>query len=246
MVLLWLAGTASCVGYALDTTQPINWQVGVVLFGAVLISTTFQFWQEGKASAVMKSFRKMLPRRARVVRDGHVHDVPASSVVVGDIIVIQTGDSVPADLRLIYAQELKVEKSSLTGEALPVTMTTQAAPDQDKIEEAQNLVFNTSQCMEGEGVGVVFATGDDTLIGRIANMVSRTTTSLTPVQIEVKRFVTAWGLFGFALGVVFLCIGLGRHKPWIQAVIGSFIIVMIAIVPEVRSFDWPAVLTRSH
>jgi magnesium-transporting ATPase (P-type) len=208
-----------------------NLWVAVVLMAATVISSTFTYIQEGRASAVMKSFKNLLPRHAHVIRDGRLQDILARDLVEGDVVVVNTGDQVPADLRVIYQQEMKVEKSSLTGESLPVPVSTRAAPD-DKLEEAPNVVFNTTKCTEGECVGVVIATGDHSMIGRIASLTSGTSNELTPIQKEVRHFVMCLAIFAFVLGLIFLAIGFGRGRNWIDAVIGSFIVVLIACVPE--------------
>jgi len=151
-------------------------------------------------------------------------------LVVGDVVLVKTGDQVPADLRIFYASECKVETSSLTGESLPITLTTTS--EEPKINEAHNIAWNTSQCLEGESLGIVFATGDRTFIGRIARLASDTHVEDSPLQKEIKYFVRRLTLFSFVLGWIFFGIGMGRGIPWITSFINGFIIVMVANVPE--------------
>eukprot|EP00048_Salpingoeca_helianthica_P021743 m.14196 g.14196 ORF g.14196 m.14196 type:complete len:1391 (-) comp6355_c0_seq1:24-4196(-) len=231
MVLLWGAGILSSVAYGLDTSVSANLWVAVVLFAATFISATFTYVQEGRASAVMKSFKNLLPRHAHVRRDGRMQDVLARELVVGDIVVVSTGDQVPADLRVIYHQEMKVEKSALTGESVPVSVSLRAQAE-DKLEDAPNIVLNTTKCVEGECVGVVIGTGDRSVIGRIASLATSTSNDLTPIQKEIKLFVIKLALFATCLGVIFIIIGLTRGRSWIDALINSFIVVIIACVPE--------------
>jgi len=113
-----------------------------------------------------------------------------------------------------------------------VPITTAAVSRERKLEEARNIVFNTSQCLEGEALGVVFATGDNTFVGRIAGMASNTDNSETPVQIEVKRFVKNVTLLALIMGIVLFVIGVARKQPIISAFINGFIGVMVANVPE--------------
>lgn len=230
MLLLILSGVLSCIAYGIDTTQPINLWIGVVLFVLVIISSSFSYIQAGKASAVMKAFKNMLPRGCHVIRDGRLQDIPAANLVVGDVVRIGTGDQVPADIRLIYVNDLKVEVSSLTGESLPISCTTTSK--ELRVEEAKNVTFNSSQCLEGEAVGVVYATGDRTLIGTIAKLASQTTTVDTTLQKEVKGFVKRLTVFSFIMGVIFFIIGIARGQPPVTAFINGFIVVMIANVPE--------------
>ena len=234
MILLTLCGVLSCIAYAADTSQQINLWIGVVLFGVVVLSSTFAYVQSGKASAVMKAFKNMLPKVCHVVREGRLQDINASQLVVGDIVKVGTGDQVPADLRLIYSNDLKVEVSSLTGESLPITCS--VVSKEERIEEAKNITFNSSQCLEGEAIGVVYATGDRTLIGKIARLASQTTTVDTTLQKEVKGFVKKLTIFSFIMGLVFFAIGLGRNGTGktqaIDSFINGFIVVLIANVPE--------------
>ena len=230
MLLLILSGTLSCIAYGIDKSQQINLWIGIVLYVVVVLSSSFAYVQSGKASAVMKAFKNMLPKLCHVVRDGRVQDIPAINLVVGDVVRVGGGDQVPADLRLIYCNDLKVEVSSLTGESLPISCTTTSQENQ--IEEAKNITFNSSQALEGEAVGVVYATGDRTLIGKIARLASATTTVDTTLQREVKGFVKKLTVFSFIMGLVFFFIGLGRGQNAISAFINGFIVVMIANVPE--------------
>ena len=230
MLLLILSGTLSCIAYGIDKSQQINLWIGIVLYVVVILSSSFAYVQSGKASAVMKAFKNMLPKLCHVVRDGRVQDIPAQNLVVGDIVRVGGGDQVPADLRLIYCNDLKVEVSSLTGESLPISCTTNSKEAQ--IEEAKNIVFNSSQALEGEAIGVVYATGDRTLIGKIARLASATTSVDTTLQREVKGFVKKLTVFSFIMGLVFFFIGLGRGQNAISAFINGFIVVMIANVPE--------------
>ena len=231
MILLWGAGVLSFIAFGLDTSATSNLWIGVVLMVATFVSSTFTYIQEGRASAVMKSFKNLLPRHAHVIRDGRLQEIMARDLVTGDVVVVSTGDQAPADLRVFAQQEMKVERSSLTGENFPVAVGLQASADH-KLIDAPNIVFNTTKCTEGECVGIVFATGDKTYIGRIAGLTSGTEQDLTPIQKEVKTFVIRLAIFAFILGSIFLIIAFSRRKSWIDAIINSFIVVLIACVPE--------------
>lgn len=232
MLLLIVAGILSaCVAYPVDTSQSLNLYLGIILWLVVLISATFSYVQEGKASDVMKSFKGMLPAQARVVRDGVEVGVPAAELVVGDLLKVGTGDIIPADMRVVWTQDCKVETSSLTGESLPVS-TSLYSPDTPKIEQAKNVCFNSSKCLEGESWGVVFATGDASLIGQIAGLAGATKKEDTTLQKEIKLFVKSLTLFALILGIIFFVISMARGNDWITAFINAFIVVMIACCPE--------------
>jgi magnesium-transporting ATPase (P-type) len=231
-VLLIVAGILSaCVAYPADTSNTLNLYLGIVLWVVVLLSATFSYVQEGKASDVMKSFKSMLPAQAKVVRDGQQKSVPATELVVGDVLQIGTGDIVPADMRLIWTQDCKVETSSLTGESLPLTCSLKS-PNTPKIEQARNVCFNSSKCLEGESWGVVFATGDRSLIGQIAGLAGQTKKEMTTLQKEIHLFVKWLSIGSTILGIVFFVIGIARGQNWILSFINGFVVVLVACVPE--------------
>lgn len=219
------------MAYPIDTSQTLNLYIGIILWIVVVISATFSYIQEGKASDVMKSFKGMLPGQARVVRDGREISVAAAEIVVGDLLKVGTGDIIPADMRLIWTQDCKVETSSLTGEALPVSCSLKS-PEALKIEQSKNCCFNSSKCLEGESWGVVFATGDASLIGQIAGLAGETKKEDTTLQKEIKIFVKTLTFAALCLGIIFFVIGMATGQPFISAFINGFIIVMIACVPE--------------
>lgn len=229
MIMLLLAGVLSLVAYSLDTTQPINMYLGILLFGVTFLSCTFAYFQEGKATSAMSGFQNMLPRSARVIRDGREIEIPAIDLVPGDVIRVVIGDQIPADARCFWVNDLKVEMSSLTGE--PNALSRKVISEEDRDIEASNLIFNTSQCMEGEGYAIVYGTGDNTLIGRIANLASGTKEGQTPLQIEVSLFVKKIATLAFSLCIIFFVIGMARGAAFISTFI-SAIIVAIACVPE--------------
>lgn len=231
LILLVMASGLCFLGYGLLPTAVSLLYIGCVLIFAVVLSATLAFFLEGQAKDAMAAFSSMVPASATAVRGGVREKVDVTSLVVGDIVVVKGGDKVPADMRVLYAGGAKVEKSSLTGESLPVSASSQGVFVLRQ-EDAKNIVFNTSKCMEGEIIGVVISTGDRTLIGSIASMVTKVESGLTVIQVEIKRFVIRLAAVAFVLGITFMIIGFARGKSWQDAVINSFIVVMIAVVPE--------------
>jgi len=231
-ILLLIAGLLSAaVAYPVDTSVPVNLYLGIVLFVVVLLNSTFAYVQEGRATNVMKAFKNMLPAQAKVVRDGREVGVAAAELVVGDVLIVGTGDIIPADMRLLWTQDCKVETSSLTGESLPITCAI-TSPGAAKLEQARNVCFNSSKCLEGESWGVVMATGDRSLIGQIAGLASATKTEATPLQKEINIFVRRLSAGAACLGIIFFVIGMARGQDWLFAFINGFIVVMIACVPQ--------------
>jgi sodium/potassium-transporting ATPase subunit alpha len=142
--------------------------LGVILLFVVLVTAIFSFTQESKAASVMKGFQNLVPQNCKVCRGGNVRVIPATELVVGDIVHIRAGDKIPADLRIIFCQDLKVNNSALTGESEAQPRSAECT-DKNPLE-THNLAFYTSLATEGDAVGVVIRTGDHTVLGKIASL----------------------------------------------------------------------------
>lgn len=187
MILLNIAGILSCVAWALDRSQNINLYLGIILFIVVFVTCVSGYFQERNTSNVMNVFGKMMARQCKVIREGHEQAIDVKYLVPGDLVRVQGGTVVPADLRIIKVSGLKVEASSLTGETDPIQCTVEKT--HDIARESANIAFNSAQCLEGEAIGIVIRTGDNTVIGRIAALAGGTEAVETTFQKEVKRVV---------------------------------------------------------
>ena len=230
MILLIVAGVLCFIAYSLDTTQALNLYSAILLEGVTFLSCTFAYIQEGHADSAMAAFKNMIPKYATVIRDGVQVSIPAADIVPGDIVYIKLGTQVPADARLLWIQDLKVEMSSMTGE--PNAVSRKLVGDEDQEVHASNLVFSTAQVVEGEGIGLVYNIGDQTLIGNIAKLASDTKEVETPLQREVSIFVKKLSIVAFISAVVFFAIGFGRTSNFLNAFVNGFIVVSVACVPE--------------
>jgi sodium/potassium-transporting ATPase subunit alpha len=168
MVLLHAAGWLSLITYFFNTSVPLNLYLAVILFAIVFIQCTFTYFQERASHQVMQSFKKMLPAACTVIRGGKKSEMSATLLVPGDIVIIKAGDRIPADLRLIQCNNLKVECSSITGESEPVNSTDTHSQAGTPANESTNLCYSSSFAMDGQAIGVVIATGDASIIGQIA------------------------------------------------------------------------------
>lgn len=126
----------------------IKLYLGIALAGVVFISGCFSYYQEAKSANIMDSFKDLIPQSATVIRGGEKLNVEVSSLVVGDLVEVKGGDQVPADLRIVKSQGLKVDNSSLTGESEPLTRTSQCTHENPL--ESKNLVFFSTNCVEGK------------------------------------------------------------------------------------------------
>ena len=236
-LLLWIAGALCFMAYGIEsaevkegeTNPPDYLYLGIVLCVVVLLTGIFSFYQEYKADETMEKFKNMVPPRANVLRDGKWQDIEARQLVKGDIVEIKQGNKVPADLRVIEADMLKVDNSSLTGESLAISLD----PNKSNKDpaESKNVAFYSSNITEGVGKGIIIQTGDQTRMGSIAKLVANIKKEQTPINKEIENFIhliTALALF---LGIVFFAFSLARGDYWIDSVV-FFIGILVANVPE--------------
>jgi len=168
-----------------------HWIDSGVIIGVVLINAIIGFVQEGKAEKALDAIRDMLSHQAMVKRDGKFINLPADQLVPGDVVILQSGDKVPADLRLFKTRELRIEEAILTGESVPVEKTTQPVSKQASIGDRKCLAYSGTLVSYGQGQGIVVATGDHTEIGRISDMLRQVQKLTTPLLRQMAIF-TKW------------------------------------------------------
>jgi P-type E1-E2 ATPase len=159
-----------------------------VILAVVLINAIIGFVQEGKAEAALESIRKMLSLSAIVFRDGERVKIDADRIVPGDVVHLESGDRVPADLRIIAANNLRIEEAALTGESEPVNKQSDAVEKSAQLGDRSSMAYSSTVVISGRLVGVVVATGQQTEIGRIGKMVASVEKLTTPLLIAVNRF----------------------------------------------------------
>lgn len=178
-ILLGAGAVTALLGHWVDT--------GVIL-GVVVINAVIGFIQEGKAEKAMDAVRRMLSVGAMVLRDGARRSIPAENVVPGDVVFLQSGDKVPADLRFIKVKELRVEEAALTGESVPVEKTTKAVDEMASMGDRYGMAYSGTLVTSGTATGVVVATGDATEIGRISAMLAQVEALTTPLLRKIEEF----------------------------------------------------------
>lgn len=181
LVYILLAATA--VSAALG-----EWVDAGVIFGVVLINAVVGFIQESKAEKAIESLAKLVRTEATVRRDGRKKRVPSTDLVPGDVVLLQSGDSVPADLRFFEVRSLQVEEAALTGESVPVQKSTKPLPEDTQLGDRKNLGFAGTLVTYGQAEGVVTATGDQTQMGRIATMIHEAEDLSTPLTRKIAEF----------------------------------------------------------
>lgn len=230
-IVLLLAGILSCIAYLIDTSQgPTNLYLGFVLFFITMVSCIFSFIQERQSDALMNSFGKLLPRSCTVIRDGKPLVIPAAEVVVGDLVRVKTGDQAPADLRVIWVAGLKTELTALTGESRPVSVTLTSS--ETSLVHASNMVFSSCNCVDGEGLGIVVATGDQTMIGCIAGLAQNQEAEPTTLQKEFTRVVQFISVVAVVMATTFFILGVLRGHPLLTVFVNGVICVLVANIPQ--------------
>ncbi|OQV18353.1 Sodium/potassium-transporting ATPase subunit alpha [Hypsibius exemplaris] len=215
-------------GISGDSASNDNLYLGIVLICVVLITSFFLYSQKAKSEKIMEGFAKLLPQSAHVVRGGQTRAIPADELVMGDIVELRGGDRIPADIRILEASSLKVDNSSLTGEAEPQSRKPEAT---ENPLESKNLAFYTTNCVEGFGKGVVVRRGDATVMGRIAKLTTRIATTETTIAREMRHFVMLICIFAIIMGVLCIIVALAMGYPGFYAVILAIGLV-VANVPE--------------
>ena len=234
--LLLAGGTLCFIGYGIDPEKDqTNLFLGIVLYVVVTITATFSYLQEAKSEKIMEGFKNMIPKKCKCIRDGKNTVVDAWELVPGDVVDLLDGDSVPADIRVMQANELKVDNSSLTGESEPQDRSTDLAKDAQgnlvmQPLEASNLCFYTTIINSGSGKGVVIGSGDRTVMGQIAGLATETSNEASPINIEISKFILLISAVAITLGIVFFVVGL-TNLEIIQNVV-FMIGIIVANVPE--------------
>ena len=165
-----------------------EWVDSAVIFGVTIVNALIGFIQEGKAEKSLDSIKSMLAPKATVLRDGKKKKIDAQELVPGDVVILKSGDKVPADLRLFEASDLQIDEAALTGESVPVDKKTNELDEDTPLGDRSCMAFSGTLVTYGQGRGVVAATGEHTQIGRISSMLSEVETLTTPLLRQVSTF----------------------------------------------------------
>jgi magnesium-transporting ATPase (P-type) len=215
------------------------WLDASVIFGVVVINALLGFIQEGKAEKALDAIRNMLSGEARTLRDGQTRVVPSEDLVPGDIVLLESGDKVPADLRLVDVKNLRTEEAALTGESLPTDKTTAPVSEKATVGDREGMAFSGTLVTSGRGTGVVVATGTGTELGRINQMMAAVSALETPLLRQIKKFgyaITA--VIAVVSIIVFLFGRFVRHMPFVD-IFQAVVSIAVSVIPE----GLPALIT---
>uniref|UniRef100_A0A1I8AS76 Cation_ATPase_N domain-containing protein n=1 Tax=Steinernema glaseri TaxID=37863 RepID=A0A1I8AS76_9BILA len=213
----------------------INLYAAIVLFVIVIAMCIITFYQEKKALNVVRGFTNLLPTKCTVVREGRSLTIETEKIVVGDVVLVKSGSRVPADIRMLHTSDLKLEASSITGEAEPLDFTEEPVAVHVDVFEANNVAFNGSFCIDGEGVGVAIRTGQRTIIGQIAALTTEQAGSgESSLEYEINRFVKFVTVSAITMAFVVFLLGciMTRFQDVTGMFINGFLVIIIANVPQ--------------
>ena len=213
----------------------------IIISVVVIVNALVGVIQEGKARKALDALKKLTSPHTIVIRDGVKSDIPASELVVGDLVCLEAGCSVPADLRLLVTENLKVEESALTGEALPVEKKSGFLGNTDRelaLGDRKNMAYMSTMVTYGRGEGVVTATGMNTEIGKIASMISEAKEELTPLQKRLGELGSVLSVLSLGLCAILFVIAVLQKRNIFDMLVTA-ISLAVAAVPE----GLPAVVT---
>jgi len=216
-----------------------HWVDAGVIFSVVFINALIGFVQEGKAENALKAIRKMLSPSAMVVRDGKQVSVKAESLVLGDIVFLQSGDKVPADLRLFRVKGLQVQESALTGESIAVEKIIESVSEQSVIGDRRCIAYSSTLVTHGQGSGIVVKTGVDTEIGRISTLVSEVESLTTPLLVQMSHFGRWLTMVILVLAMITFAFGFYVRSYSATDMFLAAVSLAVAAIPE----GLPAIMT---
>jgi Ca2+-transporting ATPase len=229
VILIVAAGVSFFVGAYLDA---------VAILIIVVLNAILGFSQEWQAGEAIEALKKMLVQRAVVVRDAGQQEIDASEIVPGDLVVLEMGERVPADLFIVEATSLEVDEASLTGESSPVDKAPGSLPVATSLAERSNMAFAGTTVVNGRGRGVVVATGMQTEFGMIAGLSQRVADETTPLSRQMDRLGRDLGLIAIGIAVVAVAVGLLQQRQLLEMFLIG-VSLAVAVIPE----GLPAVVT---
>lgn len=221
-ILLIAAGVSFFLGEALEA-----W----VILAIVVINSLIGYFQEAKAESAIEALADLSGPKGKVLRDGHVLTVASEAVVPGDILVLEAGDYVVADARVLTSRQLAADEAVLTGESLPIDKNPDPIEESSVLADRTNMVFAGTAISRGTGKAVVTATGLETEIGKIASMMESTSTDKTPLQARLEVVSHKLLLAGMAVIACVIAMGIWKKNDW-QDIIMSALSLSVAAIPE--------------
>ncbi|MGB7417206.1 MAG: cation-transporting P-type ATPase [Thermosynechococcaceae cyanobacterium] len=246
-------GRPAWLGFLLQFNQPLlyilliaggvkaflgSWTNAAVIWGVTVINAVIGYVQEAKAEGAIASLAKAVTTETTVLREGQTLRIPSQDLVPGDVVLLASGDKVPADLRLIKVRNLQIDESALTGESVPVNKSIQPLPEDISLAERTNMAYAGSFVTFGQGTGVVVATADTTEVGQISQSMTQRVNLSTPLTRKFAKFSRILLYCILTLASLTFAIGLGQGESWIY-MFEAAVALAVSAIPE----GLPAVVT---
>ena len=204
----------------------------IIILSILIVNAVIGVFQEAKAEKSLDALEKLSAPHCKVIRDGETRIIESRELVVGDIVIIETGDNVPADLRLIESVNLKIQEAALTGESVPVEKDAEAVlPEDAPIGDRINMAYSSCSVTYGHGKGVVTAIGNQTEVGKIASMIQAVPDMRTPMQIRLDKLGKTLAIICLAVCIVIMVIGLCYGRNLLEMFMTA-VSLAVAAIPE--------------
>ena len=219
------------LGATIVTALLGEWVDSSVIFGVVLVNAVVGFIQESRAERALEALMTMVKTEATVFREGNKQRIPSAELVPGDVVLLQSGDKVPADLRLVSIHELQVDESALTGESLPLVKEESLLSPDTVLADRRNMAYSGTLVTYGQGVGVVVGTGADTEIGRIHQLIGSAADIATPLTKKIAHFSQILTVIILGLAAVTFGIGVWRGQSTVEMFMAA-VALAVGAIPE--------------
>ncbi|MDO8057268.1 cation-translocating P-type ATPase [Candidatus Phytoplasma gossypii] len=231
-ILLWIAGFLAFIIH--------EKAIGIAIILVVIINGIFSFFQEYKAEKILSSLSDMIPKQIQVYRDNKIEILDTQQLTIGDLIFLEMGSIIPADVRLIEANNFFVDNSTLSGETIPLNRNAVENDQNDNIFEIPNLVYAGTTVAQGSAKGIVYAIGENTQIGEVARLARDITKSTSTLELEIHRVVKRISFLASSLAVFVCLICFWRFKfqgefGWLLALKSAIVValgMLVANIPE--------------
>nr|WP_026072037.1 cation-transporting P-type ATPase [Milkweed yellows phytoplasma] len=230
-ILLWISGT---LAFFIR-----EWQIGLSIFLVVIVNGIFAFLQESKAEKILSSLSDMMPKKIQVYRNNQIEVIDVIDLTIGDLIFLEVGATIPADLRIVQANNFFVDNSMLSGETIPLNRTANPnIQDECVVAEMPNLVYAGTTVSEGSAKAIVYSIGENTQIGQVSVLSENIDKGLFTLEKEIHRVVKKISFIASLLALVVFCVCLWRFKAdnsWRKALSGAIVValsMLVANIPE--------------
>ncbi len=227
--VLWAAAALAFFAESRDPGQGMA-TLGAAIVVVIVTNGAFSFWQEYRAERALAALGRLLPHRVTALRDGNLVALPTAALVPGDVVLLEGGDDVPADCRLIEAYGVRVSNATITGESVPLLRDAEPSSAEDPLR-SRNLLLAGTSLVAGQARAVVFATGMRTEFGKIAHLTQVGGVELSPLQKEIGRLSRVIAAIASGLGILFFGVGQGLGFPFWSSMLFA-IGILVANVPE--------------